>query len=182
VNTALFQLKSFVSNWFNKPGYFLRVLYLCLLTVNTSAQAQAESCFDEVKMEAGFIALTDEKDSLLGSWYKETFGLELVKEFTFPDGSVTGVLMKKDEFVVEIFFRDDAIDRTNLVPKSKEGQWIGFNKFGFYTNADLPQLKACLVNAGIQAGRIWKDKLLGIDLLQIIDPRNNVLEIISRRK
>ena len=60
-------------------------------------------------------------------------------------------------------------------------QWQGVNKVGIFTNANLPALKSCLNKIGVEATRIWQDKNLGIDLLQVIDPDGNVLEIISRR-
>ena len=53
-------------------------------------------------------------------------------------------------------------------------------KFGIYTNANLKILKQCLNNNGVNAGRIFNDKKLNIDLLQVIDPEQNILEIISR--
>ncbi|MFT5573926.1 MAG: hypothetical protein ACI9FR_002862 [Cryomorphaceae bacterium] len=52
--------------------------------------------------------------------------------------------------------------------------------FGVYSNADLPTLKKCLEGQGVRARRIFNDKKLGIDLLQLVDPEMNVLEIISR--
>jgi hypothetical protein len=54
-------------------------------------------------------------------------------------------------------------------------------KFGIYTNADLPTLKKCLLNKGVNAGRIFSDEKLGIDLLQIVDPEGNIIEVISRK-
>jgi hypothetical protein len=53
-------------------------------------------------------------------------------------------------------------------------------KFGVYTNANLPTLKECLKQQAVNAGRIFNDEKLGIDLLQVTDPESNVLEIISR--
>lgn len=55
-------------------------------------------------------------------------------------------------------------------------------KFGFYTDANQIDLKACLKSKNINAGRIFRDNILGIDLLQVIDPEGNILEIISRLK
>lgn len=138
------------------------------------------NCLSKVHLEPTFIAFTTHKGSELGNWYKNTFGLEIVKEFAFPDGSITGVLMKKDEFVVEIFYRNDALKKSDLESDSNPEQWSGFMKFGFYTDANLVDLKACLKRKNINAGRIFKDENLGVDLLQVIDPEGNVLEIISR--
>gem|GEM_PF-2433695 len=158
----------------------LGVLSVCLALVSTNLSAQSQSCFDEVKLEPSFIAFTTNKQSKLADWYKRVFGLETVKEFSFPDGSVTGVLMHKEEFVVEVFNRDNALDGHNYVPDAVPEQWLGVSKYGVYTNADLPILKQCLEDQGVKAGRIFKDKKLGIDLLQVVDPELNVLEIISR--
>lgn len=143
---------------------------------------ELNNCLDKVHLEPSFIAFTTHKNSELGNWYKNTFGLEIVKEFSFPDGSATGILMKKKEFVVEIFFRNDALIKSKLKPDSNSEQWSGFMKFGFYTDANLVTLKACLKNKDINVGRIFKDDNLGVDLLQVIDPEGNILEIISRHK
>jgi hypothetical protein len=72
-----------------------------------------------VKIEPNFIAFTAKKGSKLVDWYKRTFGLETLKDFAFPDGSVTGTLMRKDEFAVEVFYRDDAVDKMDVAPSSK---------------------------------------------------------------
>lgn len=150
-------------------------LTICILSANTIVQASAQNCFADVKLEPAFIAYTSKKESGLGAWYQKVFGLEIVKEFSFPDGSVTGVLMRKDEFVVEVFYHDSAKSIQVEHPE-------GVKKWGVFSNANLSVLKQCLTTSGVKAGRIWKDKNLGIDMLQVIDQRNNVLEIIARRK
>jgi len=141
----------------------------------------SNSCVDKIKIEPGFIAFSTSKNSKIGEWYRNTFRLEIVKEFAFPDGSITGVLMKNNEFVVEIFYRDNILDPKIYVPKSESEQWKGFMKFGIYTNANLPDLKQCLLEKGVNAGRIFNDLKLGIDLLQVVDPEGNIIEIISRK-
>ena len=67
------------------------------------------------------------------------------------------------------------------MPLSTSEESKGISKVGIFTNADLPRLKKCLVNAGINATRIWHDKNLAIDLLQVIDPDGNLFELITRR-
>ncbi len=159
------------------------IIFALIISFNVNGQnKELSNCLSKTLLEPSFIAFTTHKDSELGTWYKNTFGLEIVKEFAFPDGSVTGVLMKKDEFVVEIFYRNDALKKSDLKPNSNSEQWSGFMKFGFYTDANLIDLKACLKSENINAGRIFRDDNLGIDLLQVIDPEGNVLEIISRLK
>ena len=158
----------------------LGVLSVCLALVSTNLYAQIRSCFDEVNLEPSFIAFTTKKHSKLADWYKRVFDLETAKEFSFPDGTVTGVLMHKGEFVVEVFNRDNALERRDYVPDAVPEQWLGVSKFGVYTSADLPMLKQCLEDQGVNVGRIFKDKNLGVDLLQVVDPELNVLEIISR--
>ena len=158
----------------------LGVSGVCLALVSTNLYAQSPSCFDEVNLEPGFIAFTTKKHSKLADWYKRVFDLETAKEFSFPDGTVTGVLMHKEEFVVEVFNRDDALQGLDYVPGALPEQWLGVTKYGVYTDADLTALKQCLENQGVKAGRIFNDKKLGIDLLQVVDPELNVLEIISR--
>ena len=159
------------------------VLLVTALIISFNALGQKNelnNCLSNVELEPSFIAFTTHKNSELGEWYKNTFGLEIVKEFAFPDGSATGVLMRKGEFVVEIFYRNDALKTSDFKPDSNAEQWSGFMKFGCYTNANLIDLKACLENKNINAGRIFRDDNLGIDLLQVIDPEGNTLEIISR--
>ena len=90
--------------------------------------------------------------------------------------------MHKGEFIVEVFNRDNALEKNNYVQEAKLEQWSGVMKFGVYTNADLSMLKQCLNKQGIKAGRIFNDKKLNIALLQVVDPELNVLEIISRSK
>lgn len=159
------------------------IRFLVLICMSAYGQnKEIDNCLSKIILEPSFIAVTTHKDSGLGKWYQSTFGLEVVKEFAFPDGSTTGILMKKDEFVVEIFYRKDALKKRNFMPDSNAEQWSGFMKFGFYTNANLIQLKECLKSKAINAGRIFRDENLGVDLLQVIDPEGNVLEIISRLK
>ena len=159
------------------------ISYIVLICFNAYGQnKERTNCLRDISLEPSFIAFTTHTDSGLGDWYQNTFGLEIIKEFTFPDGSATGVLMKKDEFVVEIFYRNDALKKNDLMPDSKAEQWSGFMKFGFYTNANVIQLRECMKSKTIDAGRIYRDDKLGVDLLQVIDPEGNVLEIISRVK
>ena len=115
----------------------LGVISVCLSLVSTNLYAQSRSCFDEVKLEPGFIAFTTHKHSKLADWYKRVFDLETAKEFSFPDGTVTGVLMHKKEFVVEVFNRNDALQGHDYVPDASPEQWLGVAKYGVYTNADL---------------------------------------------
>lgn len=176
--SKLTSIGSFIINWRRS---IISATGLCLFSLNSLALPQSQSCFYQVKIEPAFIAFTASKNSQLGAWYKKTFDLETVKEFAFPDGSVTGILMRKEEFIVEVFYRDEVHEKIDYAPKSKTEQWTGVMKSGFYVNADLIQLKQCLLEQGVQATRIWQDKKLGIDLLQVIDPNKNVLEIIQRR-
>ena len=159
------------------------IIVSLLSSINAFGQERnTKNCLTTVQLEPSFIAFTTHKDSELGDWYKNTFGLEVVKEFAFPDGSVTGVLMRKGDFVVEIFYRNDALKKSDVKPGSNSEQWSGFMKFGFYTDANLIDLKACLKGKDINAGRIFRDDKLEVDLLQITDPEGNILEIISRHK
>lgn len=155
---------------------------VCLAFYNSTVIAQTNNCFTNIKLEPSFIAFSTKKNSKLGDWYQRIFNLEIAKEFSFPDGSVTGTLMHNDDFVVEIFYRNEIHEKTDYVAKSGSDQWRGFMKFGVYTDANLLHLKQCLRDQGVKAGRIFNDDKLGIDLLEVIDPEGNVLEIISRSK
>jgi len=172
-------------NLFKKNNYFLgRALAPFILSaglISNYAAANTNNCFESVNIEPSFIGFTETKNSNLGEWYKNTFGLTVVKEFTFPDGSVTGVLMNKGEFIVEVFHRDDALKATDVVELNKH-QVTGVMKFGLFTDANLPQLKQCLTKSGVNATRIWKDKNLHVDMLQVTDPSGNVIEVIARQK
>ena len=155
-------------------------LMLSFITFAQTNKNLKSTCFESVHIEPGFIAFSTSKNSQLGKWYQDVFGLEVVKEFAFPDGSVNGVLMKRNEFVVELFYRDNILERKTFKPESKTEQWKGVMKVGVYTNANLPKLKKCLKNRGLKAGRIFNDTTLNIDLLHVTDPEGNAIEIISR--
>jgi hypothetical protein len=146
-----------------------------------SGQVQASSCFQSHTLEPNFIALATDSKSSLANWYQQVFALETVKTFAFPDRSVTGKLMRKGDFVVEIFARKKIFDRNDYQDLSSAEHWRGVMKFGFYTDAELPKLKQCLLNKGINAGRIYHDENLKVDLLQVLDPEKNILEIIQRK-
>ncbi|MFT7288718.1 MAG: hypothetical protein ACI87W_002841 [Halieaceae bacterium] len=68
------------------------------------------------------------KNSQLASCYKRIFGLQAVKEFFVPDGTVTGILMCKEESVLEVFNRNDALERDDYAPAALSGQWAGSAK------------------------------------------------------
>jgi hypothetical protein len=165
----------------NSISGVLTPFILSVWLISSGAAAQAANCFDNIKIEPNFIGFTEPKKSNLGHWYKNTFGLTTVKEFAFPDGSVTGILMNKDEFIVEVFHRDDALKATDVIELNKH-QVTGVMKFGLFTNADLPKLKQCLTQSGVNATRIWKDINLHVDMLQVTDPSGNVIEVITRQK
>ncbi|WOH35941.1 hypothetical protein RI844_11165 [Thalassotalea fonticola] len=169
-----------LSRLFRNATLLVTLSFMFLTLTSVRAYAQDPTCFNNVNIEPSFIAFTTTKESKLANWYQTTFGLNIVKEFSFPDGSVTGVLMHKGEFVIEVFNRKDALKKDDFIKKAKTEQWRGVMKFGIYTNANLATLKQCLKNKGIKAGRIFKDEKLNIDLLQVIDPEQNILEIISR--
>jgi len=154
-----------------------------LATAKTANDNSIETtkCFANIELEASLIAFTAGKGSSLADWYQRVFDLKTVKEFAFPDGKTTGVLMHKNDFIVEVFFKEELLVAKEQIPQSSAEQWQGVNKIGIFSNAELPKLKQCLNTIGVNATRIWKDKNLGIDLLQVIDPDGNVLEIISRR-
>ncbi|MFT5520430.1 MAG: hypothetical protein ACI9IA_001023 [Enterobacterales bacterium] len=174
--------RSMVSEKFKKSILTILFIGASLTLFPTTATAETNNCFQYIKLEPSFIAFTTKKNSKLGEWYQRTFDLKIAKEFAFPDGSVTGILMHNDEFVVEVFYRNEVFEKQDYVAKSSSEQWRGFMKFGIYTDANLIDLKECLKQQGVKAGRIFNDKNLGIDLLQVIDPEQNVLEIISRIK
>lgn len=156
-------------------------LLVSLYTVGSlSTLAVDNTCFKDVSIEPGFAAFTTTKTSKLADWYKSVFAMEVVKEFSFPDGSITGTLLRRGEFVAEVFRRDDALVPVNVSAGSKSEQWAGVMKVGIYTNADLTSLKTCLQEKGVQAGRIFKDPLLKVDLLLVKDPEDNMIEVITR--
>lgn len=165
----------------NKLGLLIFSLAAALpVQAHTETIQPSTNCFANVTLEPGFVAFTSHKKSTLDQWYRRVFNLEIVKEFSFPDGSVDGLLMKNNELVIEIFKRDDVFEGKTFSPKAKPAQWAGVKKVGIYSNAKLDTLKQCLLKQGVQAGRIYDDKNLGIRLLHVTDPESNNLEIISR--
>jgi hypothetical protein len=153
---------------------------LVSVLICSSAYARPGVCFDHVKIEPGFIAFNSNMNSELGDWYQSLFGLEIVKEFSFPDGAVTGVLMHRDEFIIEVFYRADLPQLSDEAHEAGPAQRHGVMKVGVFTDANLLDLQQCLKGQGVNAGRIFADEKLGIGLLQITDPEKNTLEIISR--
>lgn len=153
-----------------------------LLSVLTSTNVHAGSgtCFEAVKLEPSFIAFTSNKDSQLGAWYQSLFGLEIAKEFSSPDGAVTGVLMHKGDFIVEVFYREDLLQVSDPAHEANSSRRHGVLKVGVFTDANLLDLQQCLTKRGVNAGRIFDDEKLGISLLQVTDPEENTVEIISR--
>lgn len=157
-------------------------LTLLFTSINSQGnEREQNNCFTGVNIEPGFVAFTSNQGSDLASWYKKIFQLNTVKEFSFPDGSVTGTLMQRRGFIVEVFNRKVPIIPEDIKPNNHRSDWNGFMKVGIFTDADLSSLKACLVNHNVKATRIYDDQKLKIKLLQVIDPENNFLEIISRK-
>jgi len=131
-------------------------------------------CFAEISLPAHFIALDTKFDSKLADWYRQVFHLKTVKSFTFPDGNTKGVLMKRGDFVVEIFNK-----KALNVPQHKPREQPGVMKFGFYAQAELTWLQTCLKQHGITAPRIFQDENLAAGLLLVADPEGNMFEVIS---
>ena len=77
----------------------LIIISVLIINFNAVGQKKLNNCLNKISLEPSFIAITTHKNSKLGEWYKNTFGLEIVKEFAFFNGITTGVLMKKDEFI-----------------------------------------------------------------------------------
>jgi hypothetical protein len=166
-----------------KTRILISMCSLAFVLGSTSSKAEEnkdENCFANVTIEPTFVAFTSNQGSQLAHWYKNTFQLNTVKDFSFPDGSVTGTLMQRGDFIVEVFNRKEPIVPEDIKPNNHRSEWNGFMKVGIFTDADLPTLKTCLVKNNVKASRIFDDEKLKIKLLQVIDPENNVLEIISR--
>ncbi|WP_281560311.1 VOC family protein [Thalassomonas sp. RHCl1] len=154
-----------------------------LLGFSALSQAAANSadkagkntgCFDDISLPENFIAFHSTFDSELAVWYQQLFQLETVKTFTFPDGNTKGVLMKRGNFIVEVFNK-----KALAGPEEKAQDKPGIMKFGIFTRARLPELQACLKQHGIKAPRIFQDTNLAADLLLVVDPEGNMFEIIS---
>ena len=150
------------------------------MLASSQTTPQSQHCFSGVQLEPSFIAFTTSAGSRLDEWYKDTFALEVAKTFASPDGRMSGVLMHRDEFIVEIFYLADVLSRNEFAPTSNPSQWEGIRKFGVYSDADLLVLKQCLIDQGVNAGRIFKDDNLNVDLLLVTDPEQNTIEIIRR--
>jgi len=161
-------------NMKNSKGFSLGLLVASwFLSASVDAQQQDVYCFEGTKFSPSFIALETAFDSNLHQWYKELFQLETIKEFTFPDGNTKGVLMKRDDFVVEVFNKKS-------LNESVQERGLGVLKFGFFTDANLQKLQTCLKTQKIKAKRIFKDKNLNASLLLIEDPEGNYFEVITK--
>lgn len=162
--------------------YLISLVLLITVSVCFSqiSKDEHQNCLDNHKIESGFIAITTHENSDLAEWYQNSFGMEQVKYFESADGNSRGVILRKDKFVVEIIFRRDLVKRKAVRPQVKNEEWDGLLKFGVYTDANLLELKDCLLRNGINAGRIFKDKELKEDLLLVRDPEGNMMELISR--
>lgn len=156
------------------------LIAVATLLLPSTAMAQ-ESCFNNINIEPGFVALTSSRESNLADWYKDLFNLEIVKTFGSDEQTTTGVLMKHGEFALEVFYKKHPVIPEQLKPKTPRSNWNGISKVGVYTDANLEELKSCLVNHGVKATRIFDDSNLNIKLLLVIDPENNLLEIITRK-
>ncbi len=159
----------------NSKVFILGVIGVsCFLSASVSAQQQqGASCFESIMFSPSFIALETAFDSNLHQWYKQLFQLETVKEFTFPDGNTKGVLMKRDDFVVEVFNKKSLNEDAQ-----KKGR--GVMKFGFFTDSNLQNLQACLKTQSVNAKRIFEDKNLKASLLLVEDPEGNHFEVIAK--
>ncbi|MCM8567758.1 hypothetical protein NE848_00075 [Gramella jeungdoensis] len=162
--------------------YFVSLIFLVIgfICFSQIPNKKSQNCFSKLEFESGFIAITTSKDSDLANWYRQNFGMEQVKEFTSANGNSSGIILRKDKFVLEILFRNKLIERKQFRPGAQNEEWDGLLKFGVYTNADLLVLKQCLLERGVNAGRIFRDDELGEDLLLVKDPEGNMMELISR--
>ena len=88
--------------------------------------------------------------------------------------------MHKGDFIVEVFYRADLHQTSDQTHESSSTPRRGVMKVGIFTDANLLDLQQCLKEQGTNAGRIFNDEKLGIDLLLVTDPDQNVLEIICR--
>jgi len=146
----------------------------CFVVMPTHAeQKKKNSCFEGVVFSPSFIALETSFNSDLQLWYKKVFQLDTVKEFTFPDGKTKGSLMKRGDFIVEVF------NKSSLDTNQQE-KGLGVMKFGFFVKTDLDNLKSCLISQNINAKRIFNDKNLKARLLLIEDPEGNHFEVITK--
>ena len=132
------------------------------------------NCFTDIDLSDNFIAIETSFESNLADWYQELFELETVKKIIFPDGNTKMALMKKNNFIVEVFNKKSITSLEAKNPNEK-----GYMKFGIFCNVNLADLKKCLVQNNIKATRIFKDDNLKLDLLSVKDPEGNYFEIIS---
>ena len=155
----------------------LLLIFLSMIShagfAGTDTQSR-NNCFADIHLSDNFIAIQTSFDSKLSDWYQELFQLEAVKKITFPDGKTKMSLMKKNNFIVEVFNK-----KSIKSLEAKKSSDKGYLKFGIFSNANLEDLKKCLVQKNIHATRIFKDENLKLDLLSIKDPEGNYFEVIS---
>lgn len=160
---------------------FFKLICLLLLSIKLPvwAQSPSQECFENIEFQKGFLALNTSYDSELANWYKSNFDMETVKEFASSNGESFGIILKKDEQIIEIIHSKSTSEADISQGHVQSSGHAGFQKGGIFTESDLQDLQRCLKAAGISAGRIYHDRELKLKLLHLIDPEGNQFEIIS---
>lgn len=145
-------------------------LYLAACLFPFWIQAQ-QTCFTQTDFEPGFVAIVTQPETQLHTWYMDLLGMELIKEFS--SGDHTGKILKRGPLYVEILSYKTAVSCTG-------GPFRGIKKTGIFINTPVQEIKSCLLQNGVQAGRIFHDREMGFYLLHLVDPEGNELELLSK--
>lgn len=155
----------------------LTLILVLLFSQVTFAQTPPSHCFTDLIFGKAFLAINTDQESDLVFWYQETFGMEVLKRFQSEDGTTVGVILKKNNFYVEILhsskIREDFKEQSGQIVKR------GIKKVGIFVDKPVEEFQTCLKNHNLKVGRIFHDREMGVKLLHLTDPEGNELEIIS---
>lgn len=152
-------------------------LILLVLSLSAKAQGTPAECFTGLDFGHTFFALDTHSESDLASWYQDTFGMEILKQFESEDKTTRGVILQKNHLYIEILYHSRKGEDLSMQP-TKEGR--GIKKTGIFIDRPVEELKSCLDSKKVKTGRIFHDREMGFKLLHLVDPEGNELEILSK--
>lgn len=128
-----------------------------------------------------FVALSVTDLDARAEWYGRTLGLEVVREFEAPNGSVRGRLLRVGDVVVELLESNDPIGRDPAYPEARDFRFLGLFKSGVFVKG-IEAFHGSLVSSGVTTDdRIGTDEVLGMRTFVFRDPDGNRLQAFERQ-